>query len=76
MNNLIGLYFMTCRGTPSGWPLGAAGCPCVLSVTCCVREEGRRRRKKRGEEKENKEKKKRKKEKNIENFLNLKISEK
>jgi hypothetical protein len=60
-------------GAPLGWPLRAAGCPCVLSVACCVQKKGRRRRKKRGVEKEKKEKKKRK---NMENFLNLKISEK
>jgi hypothetical protein len=62
------------------------GCPCVLSVLLpvrlkaavrgsllCVREEGNRERK----EKRRKEKKeKRRKGKNMENFLNLKISKK
>jgi hypothetical protein len=51
-----------CRGAPCGWPLGAAGCPCVCVLSICYvlcagRREGRRKeRKKRKENIRKKEK--------------------
>jgi hypothetical protein len=65
---------------PWGRLLGAAGCPCGLSVcverlccSSCEEEEEGERRKERKNEKEGKEKKK---EKNMEKFSYLKISKK
>jgi hypothetical protein len=65
-------------GAPWGWPLGAAGCPMRALCTwlAVVHEEGRRRRKEKREKKRKRRKRKEKKGKNMENFLNLKISEK
>jgi hypothetical protein len=67
-------------GAPWGWPLGAPGCPMRALCTwlAAMREEGRRRMKEKREKKRKRRKRKRRKRKgkNMEKFLNLKITEK